>query len=197
MGNHFVELGRVFRYEGWLVFTREYGDSPFHRSVRTVTQQRENGNCVVGALCYSFSQGCTCVNLLRFGVNIKEWNSWLIKTLSKGDTTHVYEVKCKNLCDHSGNVATLILLLSRLRTKLTTIMLCQCNFANMCLLVYIHAGNTTPSIYNFWGRLSMLCRRRARVWEDMMMHILGTKISNSTCYDFTKNQLKASLIFRW
>ena len=32
MGNHFVELGRVFRYEGWLVFTREYGDSPDKRS---------------------------------------------------------------------------------------------------------------------------------------------------------------------
>ena len=22
-----------------------------------------------------------------------------------GDTTHVYEVKCKNICDHSGNAA--------------------------------------------------------------------------------------------
>ena len=22
-----------------------------------------------------------------------------------GDTTHVYEVKCKNICGHSGNVA--------------------------------------------------------------------------------------------
>ena len=26
-------------------------------------------------------------------------------TLNKGDTTHVYEVKCKNICDHSGIVA--------------------------------------------------------------------------------------------
>ena len=26
-------------------------------------------------------------------------------TLNKGDTTHVYEVKCKDICDHSGIVA--------------------------------------------------------------------------------------------
>ena len=59
MGNLFVELCLFLRHEGLLVFMREYGDSHFHRSVSTVTQHRENGNCVAGALCYSFYKGWT------------------------------------------------------------------------------------------------------------------------------------------
>ena len=46
-------------------FHTEYGDSHFHRSVSTVTQHRENGNCVVGALCCSFYKGWTYIYLFQ------------------------------------------------------------------------------------------------------------------------------------